>query len=74
MCRHQLSIDDLGNVYDCDFNHMENLAARTRDGETLTVSRLLELGSLDVIDTIPTKPFCYGCTAGSGSSCGGALI
>ena len=74
MCRYQLSIDYLGNVFDCDFNQMENLPARTADGEALTVSRLLELGSLDVIDTIQTKPYCYGCTAGSGSSCGGALI
>ena len=74
MCRDELSIDYLGNVYDCDFNQMENLPARTCSGETLTVARLLEAGSLDLIDEIQTAPYCYGCTAGCGSSCGGALI
>jgi len=74
MCRDELSIDYLGNVYDCDFNQMENLAAKSRRGETLTVSKLLEAGSLDVIDEIRTASYCYGCTAGCGSSCGGALI
>ena len=74
MCRDELSIDYLGNVYDCDFNQMENLPARTRSGETLTVARLLAAGSLELIDEIQTAPYCYGCTAGCGSSCGGALI
>ncbi|NER20425.1 MAG: radical SAM/Cys-rich domain protein [Symploca sp. SIO1C2] len=74
MCRDELSIDYLGNVYDCDFNQMENLAAKSRRGETLTVSKLLEAGSLDVIDEIRIASYCYGCTAGCGSSCGGALI
>lgn len=74
MCRNELSIDYLGNVYDCDFNQMENLPAKFRNGETLTVSKLLEVGSLDVIDEIRTASYCYGCTAGCGSSCGGALV
>jgi radical SAM/Cys-rich protein len=74
MCRNELSIDYLGNVYDCDFNQMANLPAKTPDSETLTVAKLLETGSLDVIDEIQTASYCYGCTAGSGSSCGGALI
>jgi radical SAM/Cys-rich protein len=74
MCRNQLSIDYLGNVYDCDFNQMENLPASTRTGEPLTVAKLLAAGSLDTIDAIVTAPFCYGCTAGCGSSCGGALV
>ena len=74
MCRNELSIDYLGNVYDCDFNQMENLPAKTRNGETLTVAKLLESGSLDLINEIKTAPYCYGCTAGSGSSCGGALV
>ncbi|MHC5821670.1 MAG: arsenosugar biosynthesis radical SAM (seleno)protein ArsS, partial [Nostoc sp.] len=38
MCRDQLSIDYLGNVYDCDFNQMMNLPAKNRNGKTLTVS------------------------------------
>ncbi len=74
MCRDQLSIDYLGNVYDCDFNQMANLPARTRTGEILTIDRLLTCGSLDLIDEIQTETYCYGCTAGCGSSCGGALV
>lgn len=74
MCRNQLSIDYLGNVYDCDFNQMENLPARTPTGEPLTVAKLLAAGSLDLLDSIVTAPFCYGCTAGCGSSCGGTLV
>jgi radical SAM/Cys-rich protein len=74
MCRNELSIDYLGNVYDCDFNQMENLPAKTRTGETITVAKLLEFGSLDLIQEVQTATYCYGCTAGSGSSCGGTLI
>jgi radical SAM/Cys-rich protein len=74
MCRNELSIDYLGNVYDCDFNQMENLAATTSKNEKLTVAKLLELDNLDVIKEVKTANYCYGCTAGSGSSCGGALV
>ena len=74
MCRNELSIDYLGNVYDCDFNQMENLPAQTPDGETLTVAKLLAAGSLDPIAQVQTANYCYGCTAGCGSSCGGALV
>ncbi|HBE20916.1 MAG TPA: DUF3641 domain-containing protein [Cyanobacteria bacterium UBA11149] len=74
MCRDQLSIDYLGNVYDCDFNQMENLPAESRSGEKLTVSKILAAGNLDLIDEIRTAAYCYGCTAGCGSSCGGALV
>ncbi|MBE9035327.1 arsenosugar biosynthesis radical SAM (seleno)protein ArsS [aff. Roholtiella sp. LEGE 12411] len=74
MCRNELSIDYLGNVYDCDFNQMMNLPAKTHNGEPLTVAKLLEAGSLNLINEIQTAPYCYGCTAGCGSSCGGALL
>jgi radical SAM/Cys-rich protein len=74
MCRNELSIDYLGNVYDCDFNQMTSLPAKTRHGETITVAKLLETGTLDLIDEIQTAPYCYGCTAGCGSSCGGSLV
>jgi MoaA/NifB/PqqE/SkfB family radical SAM enzyme len=74
MCRDELSIDYLGNIYDCDFNQMSNLPAKTSDGEILTVGKLLKVGSLDLINEIQTAPYCYGCTAGCGSSCGGALV
>ncbi|HBB32597.1 MAG TPA: DUF3641 domain-containing protein [Cyanobacteria bacterium UBA8803] len=74
MCRDELSIDYLGNVHDCDFNQMENLRAKSHSGEQLTVRKLLEAGTLDLIQEIPTASYCYGCTAGCGSSCGGALV
>ncbi|WP_051358000.1 arsenosugar biosynthesis radical SAM (seleno)protein ArsS [Rubidibacter lacunae] len=74
MCRNELSVDYHGNVYDCDFNQMENVPARMVDGTPLTVAKLLELDDLDVIREVQTRPYCYGCTAGSGSSCGGALV
>ncbi|MDJ0579873.1 arsenosugar biosynthesis radical SAM (seleno)protein ArsS [Crocosphaera sp.] len=74
MCRNQLSIDYLGNIYDCDFNQMENIPATLPNGEPLTVETLLKIGNLDVINDIKTADYCYGCTAGSGSSCGGSLI
>ncbi len=74
MCRNQLSVDYNGKIYDCDFNQMEDIPAQTPEGEKLTVSRLLELGSLDVIGKVQTDDFCYGCTAGCGSSCGGSLV
>lgn len=74
MCRNELSIDYLGNVYDCDFNQMENLPAQTRNGEKITVSKLLKADTLDLIEQVQTANYCYGCTAGCGSSCGGALV
>jgi radical SAM/Cys-rich protein len=74
MCRDQLSIDYLGNIYDCDFNQMMNLPAKAVNGEAITVAKLLASGSLDLIDEIQTAEYCYGCTAGCGSSCGGALV
>ncbi len=73
MCRNELSIDYLGQVYDCDFNQMANVPAQLPDSTPVTVNTLLERGTLDVIETVQTRPYCYGCTAGSGSSCGGAL-
>jgi radical SAM/Cys-rich protein len=74
MCRNELSIDYLGNVYDCDFNQMENIAATTPNCDRLTVAKLLSLDNLDVIKEIKTANYCYGCTAGTGSSCGGSLL
>jgi len=74
MCRNQLSIDYQGYIYDCDFNQMENLPARSASGKILTVSDLLAKNNLDLIETVQTASYCYGCTAGCGSSCGGSLI
>ena len=74
MCRNELSIDYLGNVYDCDFNQMEGIVATSSDRQPLTVAKLLAGDNLDVIKEIRTANYCYGCTAGTGSSCGGALV
>ncbi len=74
MCRNQLSVDYRGRIYDCDFNQMEGLAARTADGRPLTVGMLLEANTLDRQAEVQTGGWCFGCTAGSGSSCGGALV
>ena len=74
MCRNQLSIDYLGNVYDCDFNQMEDIKASDRQGHKLTVKDLLLANNLDLITEIKTANYCYGCTAGTGSSCGGSLV
>ena len=74
MCRSELSVDYLGNVYDCDFNQMEALPARAPNGEALTLSTLLKAETLDLIRQVATRHYCYGCTAGSGSSCGGSLL
>lgn len=74
MCRNELSVDYRGLIYDCDFNQMENLPALTMNGEVLTVAKLLKANNLDLIEAIQTAKYCYGCTAGSGSSCGGALL
>lgn len=74
MCRNELSIDHLGKVYDCDFNQMEKIPAKTRQSQTITIAKLLEAGSLDLIQEVQTAAYCYGCTAGCGSSCGGALV
>jgi radical SAM/Cys-rich protein len=73
MCRNELSVDYLGNIYDCDFNQMAEISAKNAAGEPLTIAMLLAAGTLDLIDEIQTAPYCYGCTAGCGSSCGGAL-
>lgn len=74
MCRDQISVDYLGNIYDCDFNQMENISALSKNGEKLTIKDILATGNLDLINEIKTAQYCYGCTAGNGSSCGGALL
>jgi radical SAM/Cys-rich protein len=70
MCRTTLSVGWDGQLYDCDFNQMlelglsSGLPQHIRDfaAETLAVRRIV------------TGPHCYGCTAGSGSGCQGAIV
>ena len=71
MCRSLLSIDYQGYVYDCDFNQM--LGLPLQHGNNLR-THIRELMNVDLSgNAIVVKDHCYGCTAGQGSSCGGAL-
>jgi radical SAM/Cys-rich protein len=71
MCRNLISVDWRGMLYDCDFNQMLDLPAIGADRRPLHISDLL---TLDVANSpIQVAGHCYGCTAGQGSSCGGAL-
>ncbi|MEW7981320.1 MAG: radical SAM/Cys-rich domain protein [gamma proteobacterium symbiont of Phacoides pectinatus] len=71
MCRSLLSVDWRGYLYDCDFNQMLEMPLLTHDGAAQHLSRLLDEDPGGM--RIRTAEHCYGCTAGSGSSCGGAL-
>ena len=70
MCRHLISVDWLGRVYDCDFNQMLDMP--------LTGERHRYLWNIDVEalaeKRIAVGSHCFGCTAGAGSSCGGKLV
>jgi len=72
MCRSLISIDWQGYVYDCDFNQMLNLPMREESGGNQI--HLSDLMRQDITGRpIVVMDHCYGCTAGRGSSCGGAL-
>ncbi|MCQ8116500.1 arsenosugar biosynthesis radical SAM (seleno)protein ArsS [Methylomonas rosea] len=71
MCLNTLSIDWQGYVYDCDFNQMLDLPLGAAAKPKLHISEL-RLEQLQHA-SIATAAHCYGCTAGQGSSCGGAL-
>jgi radical SAM/Cys-rich protein len=72
MCRELLSVDWLGRTYDCDFNQQLGLPLLHGPASGPHLSQLtaaaLEGRAVRVAD------HCYGCTAGQGSSCGGALV
>ncbi len=71
MCRSTVSVDWQGYIYDCDFNQMLNLPAPLDQKPRTHIS---ELNMIDIEgQPIIVKAHCYGCTAGQGSSCGGAL-
>jgi len=73
MCRSLISVDWQGRLYDCDFNQMLALPLR-EDGRGHRRLHLRDLLARD-LDQHPilVADHCYGCTAGQGSSCGGAL-
>lgn len=70
MCRNTISVGWRGKVYDCDFN--QQLGMQWNNGKPLFLWDV----DPDEIDNreIETGDHCFGCTAGAGSSCGGALV
>ena len=72
MCRYLISVDWQGYVYDCDFNQILGLPLRMNNSShPKHLSELLEV-SLEE-QPITVRNHCYGCTAGSGSSCSGSF-
>ena len=69
MCRHQIHIDSRGRMYDCDFNYAARLPAMTAS------TYLWDINPASLGDRpVATASHCFGCTAGTGSSCGGSLV
>jgi radical SAM/Cys-rich protein len=77
MCRSTVSVDWQGYLYDCDFNQQLGLAIPTQisaDASTAQRPHLRDLLQTDLKgNAIQVADHCYGCTAGQGSSCAGAL-
>jgi radical SAM/Cys-rich protein len=71
MCRSLVSVDWQGYLYDCDFNQMLGLDMRINGKGRMHLSSLLHEEVTGAPITV--RNHCYGCTAGQGSSCGGAL-
>ncbi|MGB1556241.1 MAG: arsenosugar biosynthesis radical SAM (seleno)protein ArsS [Oceanococcaceae bacterium] len=71
MCRDLLSVDYQGYVYDCDFNQMLGLPLGAGASGKTHLREVLQLALEE--SPIRVAGHCYGCTAGQGSSCGGAL-
>ena len=69
MCKSLISIDYRGYVYDCDFNQMLDL--NISSNKRLHIS---DVKNSAMPKKINTADHCFGCTAGSGSSCGGILV
>jgi hypothetical protein len=77
MCRSLVSVDWQGFLYDCDFNQMLGMPLREGDAQGKLGHGRLHLSDWLEMDLtgnpIVVADHCYGCTAGQGSSCGGAL-
>ncbi|MEO0511146.1 MAG: arsenosugar biosynthesis radical SAM (seleno)protein ArsS [Verrucomicrobiota bacterium] len=79
MCRDTISVDWMGGIYDCDFNQQMGMHHGNVSGSTCSHPvEVMKLWELDLNDwqqmPILTGVHCYGCTAGQGSSCGGATV
>jgi radical SAM/Cys-rich protein len=70
MCRSLLSIGWDGQIFDCDFNQMLEIPVGGTPRTVWTIKSLDEF----VNQKISVADHCYGCTAGAGSSCGGAVV
>lgn len=71
MCRSLVSVDYQGYLYDCDFNQMLGMPMRREGSRRMHLTDMLE-GSLQG-RPVAVADHCWACTAGAGSSCGGAL-
>lgn len=69
MCRNLISVDWTGRLYDCDFNQMLDLPVDSSLPQTIVDFDIDKLANRPVV----TANHCFGCTAGSGSSCGGSV-
>lgn len=69
MCRTILSIDWRGNLYDCDFNQMLEIPVLNQAKQTIHNFKPKEFTGREIM----TNSHCFGCTAGSGSSCSGSI-
>jgi radical SAM/Cys-rich protein len=72
MCHNLISVGWEGSIYDCDFNQMLDWPIRDAAGRALNISNLTIEQALR--QPIAVGDHCYACTAGAGSSCGGALL
>jgi radical SAM/Cys-rich protein len=70
MCRHQINIAWDGTLYDCDFNLAAGLPVTKKVPQHIKQFDQSALSAREIM----TGPHCFGCTAGHGSSCGGALV
>jgi len=71
MCRTLISVDWQGYVFDCDFNQMLGISMPVNNKPRAHLRDLMAINLAD--QPIAIADHCYGCTAGQGSSCGGAL-
>jgi radical SAM/Cys-rich protein len=69
MCRNTISVGWDGYLYDCDFNQMLDLKVACKESDHLSVYSADHINKRSII----LNQHCYGCTAGSGSSCGGSV-
>ena len=70
MCRSLVSVDWTGKLYDCDFNQMLELGVAPELPQTISDFDAEKLAGRRIV----TGAHCFGCTAGAGSSCGGAVV